>query len=74
MDASARGLGIGHRLVDECLRFARTAGYKRMMLWTNSILTDARKIYEKAGFTLVEEEAHHSFGKDLVGQIWARDL
>ncbi|MGO4764230.1 GNAT family N-acetyltransferase [Cupriavidus sp. 2KB_3] len=74
VDASARGLGIGHRLVDECLRFARTAGYKRMMLWTNSILTDARRIYEKAGFTLVEEGAHHSFGKDLVGQIWARDL
>jgi DNA-binding MarR family transcriptional regulator/GNAT superfamily N-acetyltransferase len=74
VDASARGLGIGHRLVDECLRFARGVGYKRMMLWTNDILTDARKIYEKAGFTLVEEEAHHSFGKDLVGQIWARDL
>ncbi len=74
VDASARGLGIGHRLVDECLRFARgAAGYKRMMLWTNDILTDARKIYEKAGSPLVEEEAHHSFGKDLVGQIWARN-
>lgn len=74
VDPSARGLGIGHRLVDECLRFARLAGYKRMVLWTNSVLTDARKIYEKVGFTLVEEEPHHSFGKDLVGQVWAREL
>jgi DNA-binding MarR family transcriptional regulator/GNAT superfamily N-acetyltransferase len=74
VDPSARGLGIGHRLVDECLRFARLAGYKRMVLWTNSVLTDARKIYEKAGFTLMEEEPHHSFGKDLVGQVWAREL
>ncbi|WP_206956672.1 bifunctional helix-turn-helix transcriptional regulator/GNAT family N-acetyltransferase [Trinickia acidisoli] len=74
VDASARGLGIGHRLVDECLRFARLAGYKKMMLWTNSVLVDARRIYEKAAFRLIEEAPHHSFGKDLIGQIWARDL
>lgn len=74
VDGSARGLGIGHRLVDECLRFARQVGYKRIVLWTNSVLTDARRIYEKAGFELVEEEQHHSFGKDLVGQYWARNL
>ncbi|RAO78173.1 bifunctional helix-turn-helix transcriptional regulator/GNAT family N-acetyltransferase [Dyella jiangningensis] len=74
VDANARGLGIGRRLVDECLRFARQAGYKKMMLWTNSVLVDARRIYEKAGFQLIEEEAHHSFGKDLVGQTWSIDL
>ena len=74
VDPCARGLGIGSRLVDECLRFSRQAGYTKMVLWTNSILTDARRIYDKTGFQLVEEEAHHSFGKDLVGQVLARDL
>ncbi|MGY2279289.1 bifunctional helix-turn-helix transcriptional regulator/GNAT family N-acetyltransferase [Pseudomonas monsensis] len=74
VDASARGLGIGRRLVDECLRFARQIGYTRMTLWTTSNLTAARQIYQKAGFELVEEEAINRFGKALVSQTWARDL
>ncbi len=74
VDPAARGLGIGNRLVDECLRFARQAGYRRMTLWTNSILEAARHIYVRAGFELVESEPYHSFGKDLVSETWERDL
>jgi GNAT superfamily N-acetyltransferase len=70
----ARGLGIGGRLVDECLTFARAAGYRRVTLWTNDVLVSARKIYESFGFTLADEEKHHSFGHDLVGQNWTLDL
>jgi GNAT superfamily N-acetyltransferase len=74
VEPSARGLGIGSRLVDQCIEFARRAGYEQMMLWTNDVLTDARRIYERKGFRLVEEENHHSFGHDLVGQNWWTDL
>ncbi|MEE1865387.1 bifunctional helix-turn-helix transcriptional regulator/GNAT family N-acetyltransferase [Pseudomonas auratipiscis] len=74
VDASARGMGIGNRLLEESIRFARLAGYKNMILWTTSVLVDARKLYQKAGFQLLEEEQVHSFGKDLVSQTWAREL
>jgi DNA-binding MarR family transcriptional regulator/GNAT superfamily N-acetyltransferase len=74
VDPAARGLGIGARLVDECLSFARKAGYRRIMLWTNDVLAGARRIYQRVGFTLDEESPHRAFGQDLVQQIWSRDL
>ncbi|MDG9883772.1 helix-turn-helix domain-containing GNAT family N-acetyltransferase [Pseudomonas sp. GD04058] len=74
VDASARGLGIGQRLVEETLRFARDSGYTRIMLWTVSVLTEARRLYQKAGFQLVEEAPVHQFGKDLLSQTWVLEL
>jgi len=74
VEPSARGHGVGTRLVDECLRFATRSGYKRITLWTNDILVAARRIYERAGFTCDRREPHHSFGHDLVGEYWSREL
>jgi len=74
VEASARGLGIGKRLVDECVRFARRVGYKKITLWTQSILYAARHIYKQAGFRCVGKKRHHSFGHDLVAETWELKL
>src|ERR1700722_18399886 len=74
VERKARGLGIGKRLVEECIRFARQAGYQKMTLWTQSSLHAARDIYKKAGFHLVREEKHHSFGKNLTAETWELNL
>lgn len=74
VDPGARGLGIGHRLLEETLRFARDSGYTRMVLWTMSVLADAGRLYRKAGFELIEEEPVDEFGKKLVSQTWGLEL
>jgi len=74
VERAARGLGIGRRLIDECMRFSRGAGYKKITLWTQSNLLAARHLYEAAGFACVAKEAHHRFGKDLVAETWELEL
>jgi DNA-binding MarR family transcriptional regulator/GNAT superfamily N-acetyltransferase len=74
VESSARGKGLGQALVNECVRFARSAGYRKITLWTQSILISAHRIYQSAGFRLVREERHRSFGKDLMGQTWELEL
>jgi GNAT superfamily N-acetyltransferase len=74
VEPKARGLGIGKRLVEECLRFAGQRGYRKINLWTQDELHAARRIYEDAGFRVVKKEPHRSFGKDLVAEIWEREL
>lgn len=74
VDEKARGLGAGGLLVDQCMAFGRQAGYRRMTLWTNDILTAARKLYVSRGWKLTASEPHHSFGVNLVGETWEVDL
>jgi GNAT superfamily N-acetyltransferase len=74
VEPHARGRGIGRRLVEHCIKFSRDAGYRKVVLWTQSVLTDARRIYEGAGFVREEEKPHRSFGVDLVGETWELEL
>jgi DNA-binding MarR family transcriptional regulator/N-acetylglutamate synthase-like GNAT family acetyltransferase len=73
-EPKARGLGLGTRLVEECIRFARRSGYQKIILWTNSVLLEACHIYQKTGFKLTEQEEHHSFGHDLIRETWELNL
>ena len=74
VEPNARGLGIGRRLVEECTLFAKAAGYRKITLWTNSVLTAARHIYQKSGYKLVQKEKHHSWGHNLISETWELTL
>ncbi len=74
VEPSARGLGLGRTLVNTCIERAHALGYRTLTLWTNDVLLGARRIYQAAGFELIEERAHHSFGHDLMGQTWTLAL
>jgi DNA-binding MarR family transcriptional regulator/GNAT superfamily N-acetyltransferase len=74
VDPSARGLGLGHTLVSQCTHFARIAGYRRIVLWTNSVLDTARRIYQREGYRLIREKPYTAFGKELVSQDWELGL
>jgi len=74
VEPHARGIGLGRRLVEECIKFARAAGYRKMVLWTQSELLAARAIYERAGFACIDSQPHRSFGRDLVAETWTLDL
>ena len=74
VEPKARGLGIGGRLIAECIRFARQAGYEKIQLWTQSELLDARRLYKRAGFRLIDSEKHHSFSRDLTAETWELKL
>jgi GNAT superfamily N-acetyltransferase len=74
VDPKGRGLGLGTKLVDECVKFARVTGYKKITLWTHSILTAARHVYQQAGFTLTSSEKKRSWSKDVVAEYWDLDL
>ncbi len=74
VEPGMRGTGLGHQLVNQCVSYARSVGYRKIVLWTQSILTSSHRIYARAGFRMVHEEPHHSFGQDLIGQTWELDL
>ena len=74
VEPTARGHGVGGRLIDTCLTFAREAGYGTVILWTNDVLTAARRLYTRGGFRLIHSEPHHDFGPEMIGETWELDL